>query len=198
MAWSDKHCATRNRVQNTHRPEQDGVTATPPPRTMAASAPAHNPLPSYMVPLASLSSLSVVQFLITFYFKRRCKTNEGCLRGTLCPGWSLILSAGEWFNCRDTMPLLYCLSVPLNLFHSAEIGACSWSARLATIEVIRTTFCYIAMNNCRKDIHQCVQVSLALSSSFESRGSPTLCWITKKSDLQVSKCKANHQKHCFK
>lgn len=70
------------------------------------------------------------------------------------------------------MPLLYCLSVLLIQFHSAEIGACSWSARLANLVVIRTSICYVGMNSCRKDIHQCVQVNLALSSSLSPEARP--------------------------
>lgn len=56
MAWSDKHSAASDRAPNTHRPQQDGATVTPPPRTMAVPAPARNPLPLCMVPLASFSS----------------------------------------------------------------------------------------------------------------------------------------------
>lgn len=77
------------------------------------------------------------------------------------------------------MPLLYCLSVPLIQFHSAEIRACLWSAQLAHVVVIRTSFCYGEMNSCRKDIHHRVQVSLALFK-FESRGSNPLMKHPKK------------------
>lgn len=53
MAVSDKHSATSDRAPNTQRPQEDGATSTPRPGTMAAPAPARNPVPLCVVPPAS-------------------------------------------------------------------------------------------------------------------------------------------------
>lgn len=55
----------------------------------------------------------------------------------------------------------------------------------SAVVVIRTSFCYVEMNSCRKDIHHRVQVSLALFK-FESRGSNPLMKHQKKN--LVYKC----------
>lgn len=104
MAWSDQHSATIDRAPNAQRPQQDGATAAAPPRTMAAQeAPARNPSPACALPSASFSSECCERFLL----------QQEVFSWLLC------------FNCRDTNPLLYCLSVPLIQFHSVEIGACA-------------------------------------------------------------------------
>lgn len=97
------------------------------------------------------------------------------------------------------MPLLYCFSVALIQFHTAEIGACSWCAQLVGDENkfwgFWGGFFFVKVERAGRISAGTFRWGLLFES--ESRCSPALCRNTKKSGLQVSKCKASQRKAVF-